>query len=159
MLLTGAQTNMDTLIRSQHCTINSEQVVFQEFLTKRNNNKETNKQLCLCFKPTIQAPTLPSANRLLNRLSAIESSCWSELDPPAWFGAHFAQSDPLQKPSSTGERVLPTQGLSSRLSVDLVRVRLLAPSLRCKLHPHCFPGASRIFAINPPVKFITEWQW
>lgn len=61
MLLTGAQVNMDTLSRSQNCTINSEQVVFQEFLTKRNNNKETNKQLRLCHKPTIKATGRPAS--------------------------------------------------------------------------------------------------
>lgn len=59
MLLTGAQVNMDTLSRSQNCTINSEQVVFQEFLTKRNN-EETNKQLRLCHKPTIKATGRPA---------------------------------------------------------------------------------------------------
>lgn len=63
VFLTGVQINMDALITSQNCTINSEQGVFQEFLARRNNNKETNKQPCLCLKATIKAPGRPACPR------------------------------------------------------------------------------------------------
>lgn len=130
-------------------------VVFQEFLIKRTNNKETNKTTVSVTYNKSHRPACHccGCTRLRSRVGKKKQYAISQ--PTVQEQPHCSRQQGLDLDwvpweAAEGSWIFLKQEFCPLRAV----VTLFLPRLPCKLHPHCFP-----FTISHLFNFISGWQW